>query len=238
MEIQALEDIGLSKGEVTIYITLLEIGPSSAGPILKKAHIQNSVLHFNLNNLIRKGLISYIKKGKRRIYQAINPELILDYVENKKEEIRKILPDLIEKQNKIIDKEEVEIFEEIKGIKTALNLLIEDTKPKEEFLFFSADQEEDNKEIQKFYESYDAKRKEKKLITKGIAPKNLEKLFKKRRYLHMKYINFPIPENMGLCGNKIAIISWGKQPRAILINSKIIALKQKKFFNAIWTRDQ
>ena len=63
MNTKVLEDLGLTKSEIKVYLSLLSLGPSSAGAILQKAKIQNSVLHFSLNNLIEKGLVSYIKKG-------------------------------------------------------------------------------------------------------------------------------------------------------------------------------
>ena len=113
-------------------------------------------------------------------------------------------------------------------------LLIEDTKSRDEFLFFSADQSEKNEEIQKFYKMYDSKRKEKKLIVRGIAPKKIRYLFKNRKRINMKYVDFPIPENVGLCNDKMAIITWENKPKAILITSKQIVKKQRLFFNNVW----
>ena len=69
MDTKALEDIGLTQGEIKVYLALLEIGPSTAGSILEKAGIQNSVFHFCVNSLIEKGLVSYVKKNKFRVYK-------------------------------------------------------------------------------------------------------------------------------------------------------------------------
>ncbi len=113
-------------------------------------------------------------------------------------------------------------------------MLIENSKANDKFLFFSADLEERNEDIQRFYERFDAKRKDKRLNVMGIAPLKLKRLFKQRKYLRMKYVNFPIPENTGICNDKLVIISWSEKPRAILINSKPIVEKQKKFFEQIW----
>ena len=60
MDISILEDLGLTRGEVKVYIALLEIGSSSVGQIIEKSGLQNSVVHRALNSLIEKGLISYI----------------------------------------------------------------------------------------------------------------------------------------------------------------------------------
>lgn len=236
MDTKALEDIGLTQGEIKVYLALLELGSSSAGNILEKAGIQNSVFHFCVNNLVEKGLVSYVKKNKFRIYSAANPDNFLVYMKDKEKQLEKILPELKEKQVLARQKEEVELFEGINGIMTLLNILIENTKKGDEFLMFTAESEtqEKTEEIQKFYERYDAKRKEKGLIVKGIANSKLKPIFEDRKTLKMKYTNLPVPANTGICNNKMVLISWGDKPTGVLINSKNIIEKQKKFFNAFW----
>jgi HTH-type transcriptional regulator, sugar sensing transcriptional regulator len=234
MDTKILEDIGLTKGEIKVYLALLEKGPTSAGAVLKKANIQNSVFHFCVNRLIKKGLVSYIKKGKVRIYKAAAPENLLTYLKDKEKEIGNILPELKAKQLSVKETHEVEIFDGTKGIITALNILIEDTKKWDEFLFFSADVDEKNEEIQKFYERFDAKRKAKGLISKGIAPLKLKALFEKRKYLQMKYSKNAVPSNTGICNDKMVLISWGENSKAVLIQSRQIVFKQKEFFRSFW----
>jgi len=236
MDTKALENIGLTKGEIKVYLALLEIGSSSAGDILEKANIQNSVFHLCINRLIEKGLVSYVKKNKFRVYTASSPENFLVYVKDKEKEIEKLLPELKERQAYAKQKEEVELFVGIKGIITLLNILIEDSNKGDEFLFFSAETEnqEKNKEIQEFYERYDAKRKAKGLIIKGIANIKLKELYKKRKNLNMKYTELPVPSNIGICNNKMIMISWGEKPSGVLINSKDLIEKQRKFFNEFW----
>ena len=236
MDTKILEDIGLTRGEIKVYLTLLELGPSSAGSILNKAGIQNSVFHFCVNSLIEKGLVSYVKKNKFRIYSAADPDNFLVYLKNKEKQLEKMLPELKAKQTFAKEKQDVELFEGIKGIMTLLSILIEGAKKGDEFLFFSAEAEtqEKSKEIQKFYERYDAKREDKGLIVKGIANTNLKSLFKNRKSLKMKYTKLPVPANTGICKNKMVLISWAEKPTGVLISSNSIIEKQKKFFNAFW----
>ena len=40
-DIEVLEDIGLSKNEIKVYFTLLELGLATATPIVKEAKIPN-----------------------------------------------------------------------------------------------------------------------------------------------------------------------------------------------------
>jgi HTH-type transcriptional regulator, sugar sensing transcriptional regulator len=233
MNTKILEDIGLTQGEIKVYLALLELGPETAGKILEKAKIQNSVFHFCVNRLIEKGLVSYTKKNKFRIYQAADPDNFLIYLKDKEKQVETILPELKAKQTLAKEKQEVELFEGIKGVLTLMNTLIENTKKGQEFLFFAPELEK-SKEIQKFYERYDAKRKAKGLVTKGIAPRKLKPLFSKRTYLKMKYTDSPVPANTGICNDKMAIISWGDKPTGVLIHSKHIVEKQKEFFDSMW----
>ncbi|MGV8151281.1 MAG: TrmB family transcriptional regulator [Candidatus Woesearchaeota archaeon] len=233
MDTSILENLGLSSNEIKIYVALLEEGPSTAGSILKKANIQNSVFHFCINRLIQKGLVSYSKKNTFKIYQSAGPEQFRTFLKDKEKQLDILIPELKAKQTLSKEKQEVELFEGIKGIITLLNILIEDAKKGDEFLFFTPELEK-NDEIQKFYERYDTKRKDKGLIVKGIASKKLKQLFDKRKYLKMKYTNNPVPANTGLCTDKMAIINWGEKPKGVLIRSKDIVSKQKEFFNALW----
>ena len=234
METKILEDIGLTKAEIKVYLALLEEGVSSAGSILDKAEIHNSVFHFNINRLIEKGLVSYVKKGKVRVYQAADPDNFLTYLKDKETQVAKLLPTLKARQRFSKEKQEVEFFEGLKGIINLVNTLIADARSGDEFLFFPAEVGEDTKEIQDFYLQYDVKRREKGIITKGIASVKHKKIFESRKYLKMKYSSLPIPANQGICNNKMTIISWGEKPQGVLIHSKQMIAKQKEFFNALW----
>lgn len=234
MGTEILEDIGLTKGEIKVYLALLELGSSTAGAVLNKANIQNSVFHFCVNRLMEKGLVSYVRKGKVRIYKAVDPDNLLIYITDKKREIEELLPELKSRQRISKEKQQVELFEGIRGIVTLLNILIENVKNGDDFLFFSADANEKNKEIQLFYKKYDIKRKSRGLITKGISPVSLKSLFQKRTYLRMKYTDFPIPANTAICNDKMALISWDIKPIGVLIQGKNLVKKEKEFFYALW----
>ena len=115
-----------------------------------------------------------------------------------------------------------------------LNILIGDTKKGDDYLFFSIDTEEMNEEIQDFFQMYDIKRKEKGLVIKGIAHNTLKNLFIKRKIIKMHFVDFPIPSNVSICKNKVALFSWGEKPVGYLIESRQIAEIYTKFFNWVW----
>lgn len=234
MDTKILEDIGLTKSEIKVYVALLKLGKSSAGQILEKAGIQNSVLHFSLNKLIDKGIISYIMNGKIKIYTATNPRNLIDYLKNKEIQLNSLLPELEEVQDNDAEDEKVEIFEGLGGMTAAMNLLFEDAKRGDEYLFTGIDLEERNEELQEFYSRFDIKRKAKGISTRGVVPDTMRGQLSQRVSIQVRYASFPVPANSGMCNNKMVLLSWGKKPKAVYIKSQEIVKRQKDLFELIW----
>ncbi len=57
-----LREIGLNETEIKIYITLLKIGESKSGEIIKQGEIKSGRVYEFFDSLIEKGLISYSSK--------------------------------------------------------------------------------------------------------------------------------------------------------------------------------
>lgn len=234
MEIEILQNLGLTQAEAKSYLTLLETGPTKVGNIIKKSGLQSSTIHNVLHSLIDKGFVTYILKGKMKIYQSTTPKIILDNYKEKEKQFEELIPKLESKQKFNSEKQQAEIYEGIKGITIMLSKFIEDTNPSDDFYFFSVDVPGMNKEIQKFFEKYDIKRKAKKLNVVGIAREELRSLYEKRKYIKVKYVDFPIPSNLSMCNNKMALITWGETPTGILIESEQLVKSQVSFFNNLW----
>ena len=74
MNLEYLQKIGLTAGEIKVYNAVLELGISSLGKIQEKTGIERRNIYDILNKLIEKGLISYtIEKGKKT-FQAKLPK--------------------------------------------------------------------------------------------------------------------------------------------------------------------
>src|SRR3989344_2419504 len=110
MDTEILKELGLTRTEIRIYLTLLELGSSTAGSILEKSRLPNSTVHRDLNSLIEKGIINFILEGKRKVYQATNPEHFFEFIEDKKRRFEEILPELKKKQNIKREQETASIY--------------------------------------------------------------------------------------------------------------------------------
>ena len=107
----ALEKIGLTNGEIKVYLALLELGSTTTWEITRKSEISGSKVYEVLDRLIGKGLVSYIIKNNVKYFESASPEMILSYldektklIENEKRDIQKIIPELILKQKRQINR--------------------------------------------------------------------------------------------------------------------------------------
>ncbi|MFH1054420.1 MAG: helix-turn-helix domain-containing protein [Candidatus Woesearchaeota archaeon] len=239
MDIKPFEGIGLTNAEIKVYLSLLEIGSTKVGSIIEKSDLQSSVVHNSLHKLQEKGLISHIIKGKIKHYKATNPKNFIDFIDEKKKNFEKILPQLLIKQKLEKERLEAEIYQGYKGCMNLLLEVLDDAKKGDIFYFFSADVEPINKEIQDFFRKYDPKRKDAGIEVKGIAPKRLKHLYQdreKKGYMKMKYSNTPIPPNMSIFNNKLTLFTWGEKPIGYLIYSKQLADKYAQYFHSLWNK--
>src|SRR3989344_9572746 len=110
MDETILQDLGLSKAEINVYVSLLELGHSTSGPIIQKTGLQSSVVHRTLKNLLEKGIITFVKVGKDNNYKATDPKNLLDFIENKKKKFLDILPELELKQRQAKEAYSAEMF--------------------------------------------------------------------------------------------------------------------------------
>jgi HTH-type transcriptional regulator, sugar sensing transcriptional regulator len=123
MDMQFLREAGLTEGEAKVYLALLEIGVSTAGPITDRADVAKSIIYQLLEKLIKKGLVSYIVKEKTKYFQAAPPTKIIDYVDERRaalertrKKIEGLLPELMLKQRSASS--EVRVYEGFKGLAT------------------------------------------------------------------------------------------------------------------------
>ncbi|HLC78383.1 MAG TPA: helix-turn-helix domain-containing protein [Candidatus Nanoarchaeia archaeon] len=235
MDTKILEDIGLSNAEIKVYLTLLELGTSTAGPILEKSGLQNSVVHMTLNKLIERGFVTFVKEGKRNHYQAANPKHIINFINEKKERFEEILPELLVKQQQAKEKPEIITFRGMNGIKELLMELLE-AGGKEHHTFGST-----AKSLMlgdAWWVSYHKKRSEhrikaKLLFNESLAYWKAEIKYPKSEVKYTKAGFEPLTETI-IRNDKIGIIVWTDKPLGVIIHQKEAAESYDQFFKLMW----
>ena len=165
MDISILEDIGLTGAEIKVFLALVELGTSMAGRVVEKYGLQNAVVHRAFHSLIEKGLITYLIEGKIKHYQAIEPKLLLNFLEEKKARLERLVPELEAKRELQKEKPKAMIFQGNRGVKELLHLMLEtDSK---EYFAYGGPQKANELLGNFFWESFHKKRIEKKRTEEG-----------------------------------------------------------------------
>jgi sugar-specific transcriptional regulator TrmB len=90
MDTSLLEKIGLTKAEIEVYIALFRLGPTTITPIKNMIKVHPSKIYEYLNRLIRKGLVTYARKENAKYFQALNPESLNDFLDEKERDIKNL----------------------------------------------------------------------------------------------------------------------------------------------------
>jgi|SRR3989344_1716241 len=244
--LEVLRNIGLTSSEAKVYKALLEIGKNTASGILSKSKLNSGRIYEVLESLKNKGLISIIKEGKTKMFIASPPERVLDYlnekiqnIENQKENFEKELPKL--KQTFETNQQEIdaELFIGIKGNKTAYDILFaEASKDKEKEIIIQGITKKERypKEILDLLRYYVyKKRKELKLKVKKIADYDTRN---EKMYLEdnseIRYLPFTSTTSMQILGD-VVMVQFPVDPIiTLIIKNKNIAEDYKKQLKFLW----
>ncbi|HIH43355.1 TPA: hypothetical protein HA246_06960 [Candidatus Woesearchaeota archaeon] len=243
METKILEDIGLTKGEIKVYLALLELGSSTAGPIVNKSRVSPSKVYDILSRLIEKGIVSYIVKGKVKYFNAAAPERLLTFIGKRKEElnenevkIREILPQLKLKQSK--KEQKAEIFEGIRGIKTFFDMVYSEC-PNGGCVYAIGYPLLASKLFNAYFREFHQKKLKYKICAKiaynydaWFAKKREKRELCEQRYLPK---GIATPAWIYFFGDVVGIITVTEEQKiCFMIKNKEVAESYLNYFNLIW----
>jgi predicted transcriptional regulator len=241
IDTMVLEDLGLTTAQIKAYLALLELGETSTGPLIRKTKLQNSVVYNALNQLLEKGLVTFVLKGKRRLFTATDPKNLIRYLEDKKEQLEKLVPQLIAKQIGARPKQEAQVFLDWKGVYNAFNAILDALPKGSDYIAFGAGIEEQySEEAKKFFREWQKKRALMKykirIIFNEAARKQMEEYgfypeFGKPNY---RFVPGFAPLGVIIFGDNIMNVAFEETPVAVILRSKQLAESYKRAFNAMW----
>lgn len=237
MDTKILEDLGLTGAEIKVFIALLELGSSTAGRVVEKSGLQNAVVHRAFHSLAEKGLITSIQQGKIKTYQTIEPKQLLNFIDEKRSQLEKIIPELEAKQSKETEKPTATLFQGIRGVKELINLMIE-TNSKEYFAY-GGPQKANDLLGNHFWANFHLRRIEKKIDAQLLFHKSLEDWgseLNKKKLTTVKYTkqDFEALTETIICGDKVGIIIYLDKPYGFLLKEETAADSYRKFFDILW----
>ena len=220
MQIRLLEQLGLTKNQSSVYISLLKLGSTTAQNIIKESGMHRSRVYDSLERLENLGLVSYVVKDYKKYFQAAAPEKLLDYIDEKKEIIN------------------ASIYKGKEGIKTIHSEMLKEGKVVHVLgakgMIF--------KELPYFIPNFEKERIRKKikfiLLYDKQEVKEFEKNTVKRKMFKGKSLprGFESKSVVNIFGNKVAIVLWKDYPSGFIIENKDVADSFRKWFELIYKK--
>ena len=89
-----LSGLGLSEKSARIYIALLQLGAGTVQDLAHRTGIVRTTCYQLIDELERKGLLSATRSGKRAVYVAESPDVLITNAEQSLSRARALIPSL------------------------------------------------------------------------------------------------------------------------------------------------
>ncbi len=241
---ESLEYAGLSRNETKVYLALLPLGSATAGELISKAAIPRSKIYVVLDRLIEKGLASFVVKGRIRYFQASPPYHLKEILEKKeetiktqKQEIEKIIPNLVEMQKEGYEEQKAVMFEGTKGVKAAITDILNSLESGASYAVFTMGEELAREDLILFFKWYHSQRVKKGIKVRLVTNRKTNKVMKKYHMYPLMKLHISeqtMPTGIFIYADKVLTLVWGEKPIAVIVKSKLLNQRYREFFENMW----
>ena len=230
-----LRSIGLPEREITVYLTLLELGDSPAALIAQKSGIKRTNTYDILEGLSEKGLVSYYDQGRIRHFIAEDPSSLEKMLKERLASLADILPDLRSVYNHSVSKPRVRFYDGREGLLSIYN----EMEAADAFDALGSP----GQMFEEFSEHFVAqgektvpkKTRIRELITPELGlpvyAKNYKKPLQEIRFLPAE---MSLKTDMVLYGDKLVLFSYSPEVHAIVIEGSSVVESHRQMFEYMW----
>lgn len=243
MDKQILREIGLSEGEIKVYLALLKLGESKKTELAKHAGVSSSKVYEICSRLQKKGIVGTILKDNKTHFQAMEPKRLLDFfnektakIENQKKELEKAIP-MLENFSKTQENKAV-LYEGLNAIKNFYKNILEELKSGDEYCVIGVNYGDDLPGVKEFFENYHRQRAKNGINVKMLVNSDAKNALVKTIHAksEIRYLPQYLMNNMIILfyKNKSFIFFLAKDAIGLLIENKEVTMGFKTYFDAFW----
>ena len=244
MLIDEIMELGFNKNEAKIYLALVEIGPSTTGPIIKRTGLYRVIVYDTLEKLLQAGLVNYSLQKNWKCFEAAEPAQILELIKNKEIIAKKVVGEL---RNIRIEKpleKGAFIYEGWKGIKTAQENYFKEMKKGAggEYLMVGASRAL-HKKLDMYFNYFHERRSQIRIPAKLLFNENnrqFGKLKKKYKPVQLRFMpkNLITPSWISTYKDIVLIGVAEETPMAFFIKNKAVAESYRQYFYFMWEQSK
>ena len=242
MHNEILQQLGLSKNEAAIYEALLVNGESSVDVIARKSKVYRRNVYDSINRLMEKGLVFEIIESREKRYQAVEPDKLMELLQEKEAVLAQIMPDLKKKYQAIPHDQDVYIYRGPEGWKNYMSDML---RISEDAYFVNAKGAWLDQRVQTAFPQFAAQAKKKGITfhhlfdheVKSEFPEILEHVGNHYKFLPKGYA---APAAVDIFGNRVYLLSdihiggFDDDFAITVIVNQQIADSFRSWFKLIW----
>lgn len=240
---QILKRLDFSSKEIDVYLTALKLGSASFAELAKFAGTKRSTTYEILEKLKERGLVSFSRKKSKKIFVVEDPEKILRFIEQEKEEVLKkeedvknILPKL-----KALTKKDttIPLIKYYEGKEGVWNIVEDLVRSKEENWIIATGKIYDILGLKQFTKRIVLKRRQSGVKLNIIAdhhPGNIKGYKANEYFREYRFLPGTIDLNstVYVYDNKVALIFFKEPLSGIIIENKELFLVFRFMFDSLW----
>ena len=236
---EILIDFGLSEHEALVYLSSLMLGPSTVNKIAKHSGVKRTTVYPVVESLKRKGIMNIQLKGLKNLFVAESPERLEKIIEQKKERLKSMIPELSALYNLKGGESLIKYYEGVEGVKTIYEDIYNTLRPNDEYLITS-----DLKKFlnidKDFFTKFIEKRAKLNLRVRTILQNNDIDMFYKKNEQNFNFKakvfepNIDLKANVAILPTKIYITQLIEPYISIVIENKNIVDMHRQYFNIMW----
>jgi sugar-specific transcriptional regulator TrmB len=243
MDKQILREIGLSEGEIKVYLALLKLRDAKKTQLAKESGVSSSKIYEICGKLQKKGIIGAIVKDKKTNFQAMEPKRLLDFfnekaakLDNQRNELEKAIP-LFENILKTQENKAV-LYEGLNAIKNFYRNILEELESGDEYFVIGVNYGGDLPGVKEFFENFHRQRAKRGIKVRMLVNSDAKDLLVKTIHIKskIKYLPQYLMSNMIIIfyKEKSFIFFLAKDALGLLIENKEISKGFRSYFDAFW----
>ncbi|MDO8463018.1 MAG: helix-turn-helix domain-containing protein [bacterium] len=238
-----LQKLGLADKESKVYLASLQLGPQPAQDIARKAGVNRATTYVMIESLTKKGLMTSLERGKKRLFTAEAPDRLLSLLHVQVEELKErerefgqVLPELRAMLASAGERPRVRFFEGPEGLRAIREeILHTDAKT----LWAVAQVKLGTHELSTAeHEDYDRRLQAKGLeqyvmYTGSVAPEEIRS-HPSWHFREIPAAKFPFAGEISVLGDSIFSFTYSGKIIGVIIENAALAETLRSTFKLAW----
>lgn len=239
---KTLEEVGLRGQRAAVYLAALQLGSAKGQDVAEQVSIPRTTALEILESLHRMGMVSFVTKGRTRLYSAEPPAKLESILKEKERKLKAIMPELLSLETTKGYRPRVRFYEGVAGVKTVFEDTLRVRNKRLQGILSMADLY--NIPGKEYMDEYVRRRIEAGIELFVVRSRSRETeeawLTSREEGRMVRYApeDMVFPMTMYLYNHKVGIIGTQKESFGMIFESEDFYQTQKNLFDVLWEQSR